>query len=195
MNEFVMVIKTSLLDELGAFQGLNFEIENYLERIYSEHFFINRKDAENDYSYKQIIPYVILNYNKMIVSYMRGKLTGEKRLKNKYSIGIGGHVTLDDQNLFNTPLYEARHREIREEVVIKTNFTERAVALINDDSNNVGRVHLGIVYVFELEEPNVNKKEKSINKLEFVLKDTLKKNILKYESWSQICIKDINKIL
>lgn len=195
MNEFVMVIKTNLLDKLGPFQGLKFNIEGYLESIHAEHSFIERKDAENNFSYKQIIPYVIINNNQLIVSYMRGELAGEKRLRNLYSIGIGGHVSLTDQKLGNDPLYEARHREVKEEVVIKSNFSERAVALINDDSNDVGRVHLGVVYIFKLEEPKVDKNEESINYIEFVSTVELKKRIHRYENWSQICIKNINKIL
>ena len=66
---------------------------------------------------------------------------------------MGGHINADDSTLFDTPYREAMFREVAEEVKLDTTYTERCIGLINDDSNAVGQVHLGIVHVFELAEP------------------------------------------
>jgi len=194
-EEYIMVINKSLLDKTGSFQGINFEIEKYIAIIKDNHEYMERSEAETNYNFKQIIPYVILHCKGSIFSYYRGKLLNEARLEGKYSIGVGGHISIEDRNLFTPSFYEAMHREVREEVKINSDFKDKAVAIINDDSNEVGRVHLGIVYVFDLSEPNVNKKEKSINKSEFLTINDIRQKLKLYESWSKICIEEIEKIL
>ncbi|WP_155311033.1 hypothetical protein [Desulfosarcina ovata] len=189
-----MVVKASLLEELGSFQGLMFDIEKYLNRINLDYFYVDRQEAETNFSYKQIIPYVLLNYRDKFLCYLRGELTNEGRLKGNYSLGIGGHVNDKDENLFESSIDAAKKRELSEEISIKTKYTDHTIALINDDSNPVGRVHLGIISVLKLNEKKVLKKEKSINKINFISIEEMKTNIDKYESWSKIIIKDIGKI-
>ena len=100
--ENVLVIKRSLFDELGAFQGLNFEPERYLSALLSRgnNFFLPRDAAENAPAYKQIIPYAILAHADRVLHYVRGKKAGEQRLVAKGSIGIGGHMNDADESLF-----------------------------------------------------------------------------------------------
>lgn len=190
-----MVINKEILYTVGDFQGAIFEFQKYLHAFTKHYKFKLRSKVENDHNYKQIIPYVIIHHKDRILSYRRGKLTTEKRLKGNYSIGIGGHVTPEDQNLFETSIYQAMHREVNEEVLVKSDYQERPVALINDDSNDVGKVHIGVVYLFSLNEPNVKKKEKSINQIEFLSVDSLANRISYYENWSKICIQNISTIL
>src|SRR5260370_34931172 len=108
--ENVLVIKRRLFDELGAFQGLNFEPRNYLDSILSRgnNFFLPRAQAEKDPNHKQIIPYALLTHGDKVVHYVRGKRAGEQRLVAKGSIGIGGQMTERDKPLF--ALREAAHR-------------------------------------------------------------------------------------
>src|SRR5437763_16940392 len=89
----VLVIKRSLFDQLGSFQGLHFEPRKYLDAILSRgnNFFLRRPLAEEDPSHKQIIPYVLLVHGDKVFYYVRGKRAGEQRLVAKGSIGIGGH--------------------------------------------------------------------------------------------------------
>ena len=87
------------------------------------------------------------------------------------------------------------YREIHEELHIDTEYTEDIVALLNDDSNDVGKVHFGIIHVLKVKKPLVRKKEKSINNPTFEPIQTLKNNIEKYENWSKICIKNIDKLM
>ncbi len=86
-------------------------------------------------------------------------------------------------------------REVQEEIYINTDYDSNVVALLNDDSNEVGRVHFGIIHVFNLLEPKVRKREKSINEPEFMSLDDLKRNVEQYENWSQICIENIDRLL
>src|ERR1700747_1930264 len=143
-NENVLVIKRTLFDRLGNFQGLNFETQKYLTALLSRgnNFFLPRSQAENDPTQKQIIPYVILAFKEKVLYYVRGKKAGEKRLVAKGSIGIGGHMNESDESLFawDENAYRAGvEREVNEEITINTRFDDRIVALLNDDTTDVGR--------------------------------------------------------
>jgi predicted NUDIX family phosphoesterase len=199
-EENVLVIRRSLFDELGSFQGLNFEPRKYLDAIWSRgnNFFLRRTQAENDPTHKQIIPYALLAYGNQVLYYVRGKKAGEQRLVAKGSIGIGGHMNEDDESLFalDEAAYRAGvEREVSEEVRIDTKFEDRIVALLNDDTTEVGRVHLGIVHVFKLSEPRVEKREAMITNLAFAGKEDLMKRRESLESWSQICVDSLERLL
>ncbi len=199
-EENVLVIKRSLLDELGAFQGLNFEPERYLSALLSRgnNFFIPRSAAEHDPSYKQIIPYAIIAHSDRALHYIRGKKAGEQRLVAKGSIGIGGHMNDTDESLFawDEEAYRAGvEREVNEEIRIETTYSDRVVALLNDDSTEVGRVHLGVVHVFELDEPKVEKREAMITSLEFLTCAELLARRESLESWSQFCVDALHRLL
>jgi predicted NUDIX family phosphoesterase len=198
--EDVLVIRRSLFDELGSFQGLNFGPEKYLKAILSRgsNFFIPRPEAETNPAYKQIIPYALLSFENKVLHYVRGKKAGEQRLVAKGSIGIGGHMNETDESLFamDEQAYRAGvEREVNEEINIETPFEDRIVALLNDDSTEVGRVHLGIVHVFKLKEPNVQKREAMITALTFLTKEELMARRESLETWSQICVDAIDQLL
>ena len=194
------MIRRSLFDELGSFQGLNFEREKYLQSILSRgnNFFIGRPEAETNPNYKQIIPYALIAFDKMVLHYVRGKKAGEQRLVAKGSVGIGGHMNETDESLFamDEEAYRAGvEREVSEEIKIDTPFEDRIVALLNDDSTEVGRVHLGIVHIFKLKEPKVQKREAMITGLTFLAKEELMARRESLETWSQICVDAIDKLL
>ena len=200
LNENVLVVKRELFDELGSFQGLNFRPEKYLRAILSRgsNFFIPRTEAENDPAYKQIIPYALMAFEETVLHYVRGKKAGEQRLVAKGSIGIGGHMNETDESLFALDEHAYRagvEREVNEEIKIDTPFEDRIVALLNDDSTDVGRVHLGIVHLFKLEEPKVQKREAMITGLSFLTKEELRARSESLESWSQICLDSLERLL
>ena len=199
-DENILVIKRSLFDELGNFHGLNFEPHKYLEAILSRgnNFFLPRAKAENDPTHKQIIPYVLLACGDKVLHYVRGKKAGEQRLVAKGSIGIGGHMNESDESLFalDEAAYRAGvEREVNEEVKIDTKFEDRIVALLNDDTTEVGRVHLGVVHVFKLAEPKVEKREAMITNLGFFSKDELLARRESLETWSQLCLDSFERLL
>jgi len=198
--ENILVVKRSLFDRLGAFQGLNFEPERYLDALLSRgnNFFLPRAGAEHDPTHKQIIPYAIIACGDRVLYYVRGKKAGEQRLVAKGSIGIGGHMNDSDESLFawDEEAYRAGvEREVNEEIRIETTFDDRIVALLNDDSTEVGRVHLGVVHVFNLDEPKVEKREAMITNLEFLSRGELLKRRDTLETWSQLCVDQLDKLI
>ena len=147
-GENILVIKRSLFDQLGSFHGLNFEPRRYLDALLSRgnNFFLPRAQAENNPTHKQIVPYAILAFKDKVLYYVRGKKAGEQRLVAKGSIGIGGHLNESDESLFawDEKAYRAGvEREVNEEIKIDTKFDDRIVALLNDDTTEVGQVHVG----------------------------------------------------
>ena len=199
-EENVLVIRRSLFDQLGSFHGLNFEPRRYLDAMLARgnNFFLARHKAEKDPTHKQIIPYVLLTHAGKVLHYIRGKKAGEQRLVAKGSIGIGGHMNESDESLFalDEAAYRAGvEREVAEEISINTKFEDRVVALLNDDSNDVGAVHLGVVHVFKLAEPSVEKREAMITNIAFLGKDELVKRRDSLETWSQICLDSLEQLI
>jgi predicted NUDIX family phosphoesterase len=199
-NENILVIKRSLFDQLGSFQGLNFEPDKYLSVILSRgnNLFLPRDQAEQNPAYKQIIPYALIVFDNTVLHYVRGKKAGEQRLVAKGSIGIGGHMNEGDESLFalDAQAYRAGvEREVNEEINIESRFEDRIVALLNDDTTDVGRVHLGIVHVFKLAQQKVEKREAMIRALTFLTKEELMARRGSLETWSQICVDSLDRLL
>ena len=199
-DENVLVIRRGLFDQLGSFQGLNFEPAKYLNMLLSRgnNFFLPRAQAEKDPMHKQIIPYVLLAFKNKVLYYVRGKKAGEQRLVAKGSIGIGGHMNETDESLFALDEQAYRtgvEREVNEEIKIDTQFEDRIVALLNDDTTEVGQVHLGIVHIFKLAEPKIEKREAMITGLTFLRKEELLARRETMETWSQICVESLERLL
>lgn len=199
-EEMILVVRRELFDRLGAFQGLSFEADRYLPTLLdrANNFFTPRGPAETDPSLKQIIPYALLVHGGRVLHYVRGKKAGEQRLVAKGSIGIGGHMNDHDEGLFalDREAYNAGvQREVGEELRLGARYTNRVVALLNDDSNDVGRVHLGVVHVFNLDSEDVAKGEAMITDLQFMDRTQLAARRDAMETWSQICFDRLGEIL
>ncbi len=192
-EENVLVIPRSLFDRIGAFHGLHSPVDRYLSEFLKKenNFFVPRSKAEDDPSLKQIIPYAIFRCGGKILHYTRGSQSGEKRLVAKASIGIGGHINDTDESLFSfddSTYHAAVRREISEELRLPGGFTERAVALLNDDSTEVGKVHLGVVHLVDLTSEDVRAGEKAIAELGFATREELLLKREGFETWSQIVL-------
>ena len=199
-DENVLVIKRSLFDELGAFEGFKPEATDYLPTILDpeNNFFLSRDLAEDDPGHKQIIPYAIFHYGSQILHYYRGKGSGEKRLAAKGSIGIGGHINDTDfaaASLDRDTYTVGIEREIEEELQINSAHSQRIIGLLNDDSNEVGQVHLGVVHLVTLDGTDVAAGEDNITDLEFRELDDLLQNKDHLETWSAICIEAVGQFL
>ncbi len=199
-DEMILVVRRSLLEELGMFQGLNFDVQHYLPTLLApkNNFFTPRPPAETNPELKQIIPYVLLVHEGRVLHYVRGKKAGEQRLVAKGSVGIGGHMNPADE-LFpalNEDAYMTGvQREVNEELNIETTFNNHIVALLNDDANPVGQVHLGVVHIFTLATDQVSKREQMITNLGFLTREELLVRRENLESWSQICVDNLEKLL
>lgn len=191
--EQVLVVPTMLFREIGYFQGVSTDVGPYLRTLLDPAYisYRPRDQMENDPSFKQLIPYCIFRCGDQIFHYKRGTAQGEERLHSKRSIGVGGHICSLDQNENRSPYLEAMHREIAEEVDVQSPWEDRLIGLLNDDESEVGRVHLGIVHVFEVQQAKVLPREKSMLNAGFASVDELRKDLDQFETWSQLCLKHL----
>jgi predicted NUDIX family phosphoesterase len=197
-EERVLCFERKLLEELGVFQGLCLEVEKYLPVVTStSHLvYLNRSDAEQDRRYKQLIPYILLICRDKILRYRRGRGGQEKRLHGLYSVGVGGHISEEDHGLFSTNLgyQDGMRRELMEEVAVEEP-KETAVAVINDDSTEVGYVHFGVVHVMSVLNENVAGRRSGILGPEFIPISEALKDPSGYESWSRFCLEQLDLLL
>ena len=199
-DENVLVFPRSLFERLGVFQGFSTDVDHYLPTILDKknNSFQPRAKAETDPNFKQIIPYVVVTDGKSILHYVRGKKAGEQRLVAKGSIGIGGHINDEDHSLFADGLLafqDAVRREVCEELAVQGAFDAKPAGLINDDSTEVGRVHFGVVHILFRTPDKVRKNEQVITQVEFVPIDELKARREQMESWSQLCLDNLDALL
>ncbi len=195
-SERVLVVPTGLFHRLGRFQGFCHEATRYLDELLKPDNtrFLPRSEVEEDPSQKQLIPYVIFRHTDAagavrLFQYTRGTGQGEGRLHRKRSVGVGGHISADDVGMHSAdPYAEGLRRELEEEVVIDTPYRQRCVGLINDDRTPVGRVHLGVVHLFDVQRPAVRPREADLLESGFELVDRLLADLTGFETWSQICL-------
>ena len=200
-EEQVLVFKREVFEELGIFHGLKFDITAYLRKLFAPGVlkFMPRSQAETDPGHKQLIPYVIMAHEGRYLNYVRGKRAGETRLVGNRSIGIGGHINpVDEVPLFDTDFRQAYltavEREVAEEVLVKANYTNKVVALLNDDSNEVGQVHLGIVHYWDLDSSDVEKREQMITQMSFMSIEQLEEVRETMETWSRLCLDGLGEM-
>lgn len=191
--EQVLVIPTEIFHQVGYFQGFCDHVEKYLEVILDpiHASYRPRPEMEEDPTFKQLIPYCIFKCGNDVFHYQRGTDQGEARLHAKRSVGVGGHVSTLDLNGEGSPYIEGMKREIEEEIHVEAEWTERCVGLINDDESEVGKVHLGIVHLFELDIAKVTPREKSMINAGFASAEQLVSESSEFETWSQICLKSL----
>lgn len=201
VEEQILVVPTRLFHELGHFQGFSTEADRYLPTLLARENteFRPRPAMEEDPSFKQLIPYVLLMHRDAqgepwLFYYRRGQGQGEARLRKKRSIGIGGHISLCDVES-NNPYEAGMRRELEEEIRIETEYQDRRLGLINDDLTEVGKVHLGVVHLFELKEPNVKPNELDIAECGFATLRELLSQREEFETWSQICLEMLQGVL
>jgi predicted NUDIX family phosphoesterase len=195
-EEQVLVVERGVVEEVGMFHGLAFDVDRYLDKIFVPGVprFMPRSAVETDPSFKQLIPYVIMSCDGKYLNYVRGKRAGETRLVAKRSIGIGGHINPIDAD--DSPLFAyhfdnyltAVQREVAEEVAVEAGHTDKIVALLNDDSNEVGQVHLGVVHHWKLDSDKVSKIEQMITQMTFMTPAELDDVKDSLETWSQLCL-------
>lgn len=143
-DEHILVVKRTALFPDGAWQGLkHIDPAQYLTLIDQEKEFLPRSLMEVDPTYKQIIPYLVFTHKNRYFLMRRQSKASEQRLKDKYSLGIGGHIRQEDMT--SSSIIQWAQREFEEEVDYHGAYTVEPLGIINDDSNAVGQVHLGLV--------------------------------------------------
>lgn len=191
MSEEILAFRRNLFPGLPD-NGLIFDT-GYLPGMLDQAEFIDREQAERDPSYKQIIPYCILRYQDRVFRYKRSGWATEKRLQGLYSIGVGGHINRSDELPLLADITSildwARDRELAEEFRVQYSQPPRLIALLNDDSTEVGRVHLGVIYEYRLDSTEVESREKRVHiQQAFVTLPELVARETEYEGWSRILV-------
>ena len=185
-REEVLVVRREDVFPDGAWHGF---VDQGLDRIQAvireRSFFMPRREVEDDPSYQQIIPYVVFWHGGRYLLTKRLKASSEKRLRQLYSLGVGGHINPGD--LVNgDPVTDGLRREWEEEVRYEGGFEATMIGLINDDSSPVSRVHLAVVFLVEGDSPDVSIRETEKLSGEMLTLGEMRMHYLEMESWSQI---------
>ena len=186
LNELILVVKTKHLFPNGRWQGLKtVDLEQYKHIIEHKKEFLPRYLMEQDQTYKQIIPYLVFTHNNKFFLMQRQTNASEKRLRNKYSLGIGGHIRQEDMQ--QQPIFTWAQREFHEEINYQDNLTIKPFGILNDDSNAVGKVHLGLVLLLHGDSDNITiKSELKSGTLATLSACTAIVDTM--ESWSQLIL-------
>ena len=150
--------------------------------------FLDRPAAEQDPSHKQIIPYIVVSHGERFLVYQRTAKQGEKRLHNKFSLGFGGHINnLDQQGSQPTNLIlSGMVRELNEEIFLPGLSSIKVAGFINDETNGVGQVHLGVVFLVEVTSEKFAVNEPEMIEAKWSDTEEIAKVFPLLESWSQI---------
>lgn len=189
-DEQVLVVPTDRFHALGVFQGFCPRVADYLPALLdpAHLHYLPRRLAENDPSYKQLIPYVVVRWRDQVFTYTRGHAGNETRLRALRSLGIGGHICAEDGAASADPYRTGLMRELEEEVCLETTYNERLLGLINDDSTPVGQVHLGIVHLLDLSEPRIRHRDEALVGAAFASLKQLRQFREEFETWSQFLL-------
>jgi predicted NUDIX family phosphoesterase len=193
MPEDVLVVPRARLFPSGGFYGFSQEgMSAYLAAITAHAFFASRDRVEEDATLKQVIPYVVLRHRDRIFLVERTRAGKEARLREKLSIGLGGHIAPADAADAADPLGAGMERELAEEIDIPRGWRARPVGVLNDDLEPVGRVHFGIVYIADLPSPDVHVRETAKLRGAFATPEEVRAAYPRLESWSQFIVDGVD---
>lgn len=188
MDEEVLVFPSHLLDQVGSFRGFSPRVGDYLPILLdpANLSYLSRERAENDPSFKQVIPYAVLRHGQEVFTYTRGGKGSEARLHARLSLGIGGHICRLD-GAVGPDAYSAGYaRELAEEVHIDSEYDDTIVGLVHDDTTPVGSVHFGVVHLLDLSRPRVTHRDPALVDAGFQPCSQIRANAERLESWSAI---------
>jgi predicted NUDIX family phosphoesterase len=172
--EFVWVVRRGDLFPSHYPQGfwkMEGEWDPTLDLILKKGFFVERREAETEPSWKQCIPYCLLTHQDQILLLERLPAQTETRLHGLLSIGIGGHINPCDLEGPSHLIENSAHREIQEEARVELADPPQFLGFVNDDGTEVGAVHLGIVLTCRAKTPpRVKETEKMQGRLEPLVK-------------------------
>jgi predicted NUDIX family phosphoesterase len=192
-REAVLCVPRTTIFPDGAWNGLVATgLERVLRTIRATAEYRPRHLVEDDPSQQQIIPYCIVRHSDdTYLLTHRLRASSEKRLHHLYSLGVGGHVNPGDGGVGDDPVVGGLRREWAEEIACPAPATARLVALLNDDTTPVSRVHLGLVFLVEPAGGTAAVRE--IDKLEgeVLALEAMKRHYLNMESWSQLVYDDL----
>jgi predicted NUDIX family phosphoesterase len=185
-TEHVLCVTRADIFPDGAWHGfIDQGLERYQQVIREQSFFMPRADVEDDPAYQQIIPYVVFRHGDRYLLTRRLKASSEKRLRQQYSLGVGGHINPGDLE-GGDPINDGLKREWEEEVVYGGHFEARMLGLINDESAPVSKVHVAVVFLVDGDSPEIAIRETDKLAGELLTLYEMRIHYLEMESWSQM---------
>lgn len=191
-TEMTLAVTTKELWELVNYEKdavIKIQDADIMDKILSHGIFEHRNLLEDDPNFKQIIPYAVISCRNMVYVFHRLDKQTEKRLHNLYSLGVGGHMNPNGMVLNTAYLHSQLQREMNEEVNVHDDCKIESltpIGFINDDTNEVGKVHLGILYRIELSNTNIEIREREKMTGKWVHKNQLCDFYPQMETWSQL---------
>ncbi|MBX3743911.1 MAG: hypothetical protein KF833_01250 [Verrucomicrobiae bacterium] len=169
------------------------DLSGLYDTILRSHIFRGRDLVEDDPGFKQIIPYVLVGHDRSYLLARRGRKQSESRLHDKYSLGIGGHINdCEAREDGRDMILAGLERELSEEIRLFGNrLSLDLVGAILDDSTEVGRVHLGLVYLLRVDSPDYTVQEPDLMSVQWADVPTLRQHYALMESWSQIAFSSV----
>lgn len=198
-DEQIIVVSREVLfdNEKNAFNGFLSKNDVQGEEIFNtfKNYEVKRRgDMEEDPSYKQLISYCLLeNENDEILVYQRLSGGGEERLHGQSSVGVGGHMNnVVGADSINEVLRVNAQRELNEEVGLSDDRSQNMeyIGFINDDTNAVGKVHIGVVFKIKVKSSDVEVRETDTLKINWVSQNEIN-DLNRFESWSALILKDL----
>lgn len=192
-NESVLCIERKALPEiwLGEISATYMTESTFYDQVpASAIHFIPRPQAENDPAFKQIIPYLMIQSTRDDRFGCYQRKGTEDRLHDLWSIGIGGHVSADDDPQHSGDLKAAVHRglcrEMSEELRLQPSGNPRFLGLINEEKTRVGSVHLGLVFCLDVDDPGRVIPGEELFRFRWVTREAI--DSLKLEHWSRLAM-------
>ncbi|KRG10385.1 NUDIX domain-containing protein [Staphylococcus sp. NAM3COL9] len=198
-DEMITVVPRTILfnsekNQFNGFLDKNSEKGQDIFDALSKYEIKRRGDMEEDPTYKQLVSYCILeNENDEILVYERLSGGGESRLHGQSSIGVGGHMNdVIGAGSINEVLRINAQRELEEEVGLSESKSQNLayIGFINDDTNEVGEVHLGVVFKIKVNSNDVEAKETDTLKIKWVNQSKID-NYDDFETWSTLILQSI----
>jgi predicted NUDIX family phosphoesterase len=186
VGERVLCVRRTELFPDGPFRGIRPEVLPALrDLVRLSPLYLPRDEVEDDPGYQQVIPYAVFRHGRRYLLTRRLAAGGERRLADRCSLGIGGHINPVDGDE-GDPLEGGLRREWEEEVEYRGGFSATCLGVLKDESEPVGRVHVGLVYLIEADSPDIAIRERHKLAGELLDIDRLPERYPQMETWSQI---------
>lgn len=193
IEEVLVVQRKKLFQTNPSWYGIKPDVfDNFVDMIHDSATFMPRPHAETNPAYKQIIPYLIFKFEDKYFVMQRKKTASEQRLANKYSLGIGGHIRQED--IKNKDIIDWSMREFKEEVNYSGNLKISHLGVLNDDTSEVGKVHLGMVLLLTGDSGQISIKNEHKSGTLMTLQEC-KELHGNMEAWSQISLQLLETVL
>lgn len=194
MQESILVVPRTILipDEQQAWYGLKqVNEQDCIGLITANQQFLPRPAMEQDPKYKQIIPYMVYIVEDKVFVMQRRENASEARLAGKLTIGIGGHIRQED--MLNKSILAWAERELHEEVHLEGTYSTELLGMLNDDTNPVGEVHMGLVLLMRGTSTQISVKSELKSGTLMTISECLEK-VEQFESWSQVILEQLSKV-